>query len=122
MGTHKDLDVWKLGIQIVKDIYAVTAKFPQGEMYGLTSQLRRAAVSVPANIAEGAARNGKKEFIQFLYVGLGSLSEIETLLIISEDLNFIASNELRTKIVSLRMKLLNLIKYLKSKSIVKKSK
>lgn len=120
MGTHKDLDVWKLGIQIVKDIYAETAKFPQGEMYGLTSQLRRAAVSIPANIAEGAARNGKKEFIQFLYVALGSLSEIETLLIIAGDLNYLAIDELLNKVTSLRMKLLNLIKYLKSKSIVNK--
>jgi four helix bundle protein len=120
MGTHKDLDVWKLGIQIVKDIYTATAKFPQGEMYGLTSQLRRAAVSVPANIAEGAARNGKKEFVQFLYIGLGSLSEIETLLIIAEDLNYIGNNGLRNQVTSLRMKMLNLIKYLKSKSLVRK--
>lgn len=120
MGTHKDLDVWKLGMQIVKDIYAATAKFPQEEMYGLTSQLRRAAVSVPANIAEGAARNGKKEFIQFLYVSLGSLSEIETLLIIVGDLNYLANDELINQVTSLRMKLLNLIKYFKSKSIVRK--
>ena len=107
-------------MQIVKDIYAATAKFPQEEMYGLTSQLRRAAVSVPANIAEGAARNGKKEFIQFLYVSLGSLSEIETLLIIVGDLNYLANDELINQVTSLRMKLLNLIKYFKSKSIVRK--
>jgi four helix bundle protein len=120
MGTHKDLDVWKLGIQLVKDIYATTAKFPQKEMYGLTSQLRRAAVSVPSNIAEGAARNGKKEFIQFLYISLGSLSEIETLLIIAEDLNYFGNSEMRDRVALLRMKMLNLIKYLKSKSIVRK--
>jgi four helix bundle protein len=116
MGTHKDLDVWKLGIQLVKDIYATTAKFPQEEMYGLTSQLRRAAVSVPSNIAEGAARNGKKEFIQFLYISLGSLSEIETLLIIAEDLNYLDDASFRDRVTALRMKLLNLIAYFKIKS------
>jgi four helix bundle protein len=116
MGTHKELDVWKQGIKIVKDIYAATAIFPQEEMYGLTSQIRRAAVSVPANIAEGAARNGKKEFIQFLYIGLGSLSEIETLLIIAEDLNYIGNSELRTQVTLLRMRMLNLIRYFKSRS------
>jgi len=71
---------------------------------------------VPANIAEGAARNGKKEFIQFLYVSLGSLSEIETLLIIAEDLNYLADATLRDRVTSLRMKLLNLISYFKTKS------
>jgi len=116
MSTHKDLDVWKLGIQLVKDVYAASSKFPKEEAYGLSSQLRRAAVSVPANIAEGAARNGKKEFIQFLYVSLGSLSEIETLLIIAEDLNYLADATLRDRVTSLRMKLLNLISYFKTKS------
>jgi four helix bundle protein len=116
MGTHKDLDVWQLGIQLVKAIYATTAKFPPEELYGLTSQLRRAAVSVPANIAEGAARNGKKEFIQFLYISLGSLSEIETLLIIADDLNYLENCLLRDKVTALRMKLLNLIAYFKSRS------
>jgi four helix bundle protein len=120
MGTHKDLDVWKLGIQLVKDVYATTSKFPKEEAFGLTSQLRRAAVSVPANIAEGAARNGKKEFIQFLYISLGSLSEIETLLIIAEDLNFLENCLLRDQVTALRMKLLNLITYFKSKSTIRK--
>ena len=85
--THKDLDVWKLGLAFVKDIYVATKKFPPEEMYGLTSQLRRAAVSVPTNIAEGAAKNTRKDFVKFLYISLGSLAEIETLLYISESLN-----------------------------------
>jgi four helix bundle protein len=66
MKTHKDLDVYKLSIELVTEIYQLTASFPKEEMYGLTSQIRRSAVSIPSNIAEGSARNHKKEFIQFL--------------------------------------------------------
>jgi four helix bundle protein len=65
-------------MDLVSDIYKITESFPNKELYGLTNQIRRAAVSVPSNIAEGAARNSKKEFIQFLYIALGSLSELET--------------------------------------------
>jgi len=75
MKTHKDLDVWKRGISFVEQIYITTKKFPKEELYGLTSQLRRAAVSFPSNIAEGAARSSTKEYIQFCYIALGSLSE-----------------------------------------------
>ena len=113
--THKDLDVWKLGLVFVKDIYAVTKKFPAEEMYGLTSQLRRAAVSVPTNIAEGAAKNSRKDFIKYLYISLGSLVEIETLLYVTELLNYCEVSELMDSSTRLRMKLLNLIKYQKSK-------
>lgn len=65
MRTHKDLDIWKRGIEFVQNIYKVTAAFPKEELYGLTSQLRKASVSYPSNIAEGAARFSKKEYIQF---------------------------------------------------------
>jgi four helix bundle protein len=82
MKTHKDLEVWKKGIDLVGSVYKITKDFPKGEMYGLTSQLRRAAVSFPSNIAGGAARRSKNEFIQFLHIALGSLAEIETQLII----------------------------------------
>jgi four helix bundle protein len=68
MRTHKDLDVWKNGVELVKKIYVATSDFPKEEMYGLTSQIRRSAVSIPSNIAEGSARNSTREFIQFLYV------------------------------------------------------
>jgi len=75
---HKDLEVWKKSMDLVSNIYKITESFPNKELYGLTNQIRRAAVSVPSNIAEGAARSSKREFIQFLYVALGSLSELET--------------------------------------------
>jgi four helix bundle protein len=75
---HKDLDVWKRSMDLVVKVYQITKLFPDTEKYGLSSQMRRAAVSIPSNIAEGAARKGDKEFIQFLYISIGSLSELET--------------------------------------------
>ncbi|RRS29947.1 MAG: hypothetical protein P794_08980 [Epsilonproteobacteria bacterium (ex Lamellibrachia satsuma)] len=88
MKTHTDLDVWKLSMDFVENIYKLSANFPKEEMYGLTSQIRRAAVSIPSNIAEGASRQSRKEFVQFLYISLGSLSEVETQLMLSERLHF----------------------------------
>ena len=115
MQTHKDLIVWKDSMQFVKEIYAATAKFPKDEMYGLVSQLRRAVVSIPVNISEGAARHSKKEYIQFLYISLGSISEVETLLLIAGDQNYVQPDQFLMTIEGLRRKLLNLIKYLKGK-------
>ena len=89
MKTHKDLDVWKASIEMVTKIYQATRNFPKEEIYGLTNQMRRAAVSVPSNIAEGAGRNSSKEFLQFLYFATGSLSELETQLIIAYNLGYI---------------------------------
>ena len=76
--TRKDLDVWKKSMDIVERVYRRTERFPDSEKYGLTNQIRRCAVSVSSNIAEGAARNTDKEFVQFYYIALGSLSELET--------------------------------------------
>jgi four helix bundle protein len=76
--THKNLEVWRLAIELAKDVYAITSEYPREESFGLVSQMRRAAVSVASNIAEGAARNGDKEFVRFLYVALGSASELDT--------------------------------------------
>lgn len=90
---HKKLIVWQEGIALVKLIYSITAKFPKEEQFGLTSQLRRASVSVPVNIAEGAARNSKKEMRQFLFIADGSLSEIDTLLVIAHELGYISKND-----------------------------
>jgi len=112
--THEDLEIWQLGIELVTQIYKMTSNFPKEELYGLTSQMRRCSVSIPSNIAEGAARNSDKEFLQFLYISLGSLSELETQLIISKNLGFL-NNPNFELIVKLRRKLLNFIKYLKNK-------
>ncbi|MFL5764391.1 MAG: four helix bundle protein [Bacteroidia bacterium] len=117
MRPHKNLLAWKESILLVQDIYKCTSEFPDPEKFGLISQLRRAAVSVPANISEGAARNTKKEFIQFLYISSASLSEMETLLIISTELNFITTEQnefLYRKMNRISSLLQGLIKKLKS--------
>lgn len=111
--THKDLDIWKLGIELVQEVYKTTVEFPKEEIYGPTNQMRRAAVSIPSNISEGAARSSKKEFIQFLYVALGSLAELETQAIISEKLGYLKNHPLMELIEKQRRKQLNFIKYLK---------
>ena len=76
--SHKDLKVWQESMTLVTKIYKVSENFPKHEVYGLSSQIRRASISIPSNIAEGAGRKGGKEFTRFLYIALGSLSEIET--------------------------------------------
>ena len=80
MSNCKTLDVWKISMQLVKEVYILTKKFPKDELFGLTSQTKRAAVSVPANIAEGIGRQYKKDTIQFLYISRGSVYELETYL------------------------------------------
>jgi len=94
MKTHHDLDVWKKSIKLVTEIYKLTESYPKSEIYGLTSQIRRSAVSIPSNIAEGAARSSTKEFSQFLSIALGSVSELETQLIVSNNLGFMENNNL----------------------------
>jgi four helix bundle protein len=85
---YKDLLVWQKGISLSKLVYKLTANFPVDERFGLTSQMRRAAVSVPSNIAEGQARQGTKEFLQFLSHAEGSLAELETQLLLCVELEF----------------------------------
>ena len=114
MGTHKELNIWKKSIEIVIENYKITNKFPLEEKYALSSQLRRAVISVPSNIAEGASRKGKKENIQFLYIALGSISEIDTQLIISERLKYGEFNILLNEINHLKAMLIKYINYLKS--------
>lgn len=111
---HEDLNVWKESMELAKNIYLVTKNFPRDEIYGITSQMRRAAVSIPSNIAEGSARQSDKELIQFLYIALGSLAELQTQLILSKDIGYL-DNDFKVNIESIRKKLLGLIKYLKSK-------
>lgn len=89
MKTHKDLEVWKKSIDLVTEVYTLTKTFPKEEQFGLISQMRRSAVSIPANIAEGFGRKTTGELKQFIGIAKGSLSELETLMIISQNLGFI---------------------------------
>jgi len=98
LKTHVDLDVWKLSMDFVENIYRESHRFPKEEMYGLTSQIRRAAVSIPSNIAEGASRQSPKEFVQFLYISLGSLSEVETQLMLAQRLGY--AKEIKTLLMN----------------------
>lgn len=86
---HRKLDVWKRSMEFVKDTYQVTEAFPKSEVYGLISQMRRAVVSIPSNLAEGAVRKGSKEFKQYLNIAQGSLSEIDTQIELALMLNYI---------------------------------
>ncbi len=113
--THKDLDVWNKTMELAEKLYHITSIFPREEQYGLVSQIRRSAISVPSNIAEGAARGSYKEFIQFLYVAMGSLSEIETQILLSIKLKLIEEGTVLEDIEAIRRMLLGLIKFLKNK-------
>ena len=104
-GHHK-LEAWKRSRELVLSIYTLTQNFPKEEMFGLTSQMRRAAVSIPSNIAEGAARTGDKEFAQFLNIARGSLSELETQLLIASDLGYIKRNDPVFEVVDLVSRLI----------------
>jgi four helix bundle protein len=118
MKTHRDLDVWKKSVSLVTSIYEITKSFPKEEIYGLTNQIRRAAVSVPSNIAEGSARQGNKEFIQFLYIALGSLTELGTQLIIASNLKYLSEESfisLMSKQKEIGKMLIVLIRYIKKK-------
>lgn len=84
MISHKDLDVWQQAIELSKTVYSLTGSFPKEELFGLSSQMRRAAVSIASNIAEGAARHGDREFLKFLHVSAGSASELDTQLEIAK--------------------------------------
>lgn len=115
---HKDLDIWKIGVDLVLDIYQVARKNPDYEKYGLSSQIQRAAVSIPSNIAEGAARNTSKEFLHFLYTARGSLSELDTQLIIAKRLGYLTdadNNHIQPKLAELWNKLNALIKKMRLK-------
>ena len=85
---HTDLDVWKKSMDLTEHIYRATKEYPRIEQYTIVSQMRRAALSVPSNIAEGAARRTTKDYIRFLYIALGSISELETQCLISKRLEY----------------------------------
>jgi four helix bundle protein len=89
---YSDLIAWQKAMDLVEQIYQITRSFPKEELYGLTSQVRRAAVSIPSNIAEGHCRNGRREFIHHLSIALGSLGEVETQMILAQRLGYLADS------------------------------
>ena len=91
---YKELLVWQKGMSLAKDVYGLTARFPADERFGLVSQMRRAAISVPSNIAEGQARHGTREFLQFLSHASGSLAELETQLLLSVDMKYCGKDDM----------------------------
>ncbi|MFL5730717.1 MAG: four helix bundle protein [Cytophagaceae bacterium] len=91
--SYVQLNVWKEARKLVKNVYHLSLSFPKEEVYGLTSQMRRCAISVPSNIAEGIGRNHNNDTIQFLYVSRGSLYELETQLYLAQDLNYISEKQ-----------------------------
>jgi four helix bundle protein len=119
MKTHKDLDVWMKAVDFVIDIYEITKSFPKDEIYGLTSQIRRAAVSIPSNIAEGAGRASDKEFKQFLNIALGSIAEVDTQLLIAMKLNYLVQDkyeQLEKDLIDIRRMTLGLRKYVNERT------
>ena len=114
---HRDLPAWKASIDLVEAFYVASARFPKEEVFGLQSQMRRAAVSVAANIAEGAARKSTSELIQFLYIANGSLSELDTHLEIASRLGYVEAPEpLQTQLDDVQGQLLAVIQSLKRRS------
>ena len=93
LRNYKDLQVWQKAYQLCLEVYKATGEFPKHELYGITSQIRRAAVSIPSNIAEGYGRKTTKEYIQFLYVAYGSICELETQVLLSGDLGYFSRGE-----------------------------
>lgn len=117
MRNFRELDVWKDSIKLVKEVYTLIEKLPQAEKFGLKSQISRCVVSIPANIAEGCAKDSQKDFVRFLQISLGSAFELETHLIICNELSFIPEEEsfkLINKIIVLQKKINALMKYSKS--------
>ena len=113
---HKDLAVWKESIKLVKEVYLLLKGFPSYEQFGICSQMRRAAVSIPSNIAEGAGRNNDKELVRLCYIAQGSLAELETQLIISEELGYFKSdNNIFNQLSTVRKILSGYITYLNNK-------
>jgi len=114
---YRELEIWKRGICLTEDIYAITKSFPKEEIYCLTGQIRKSAISVPSNIAEGFARSNKNEFKQFLHYSLGSCAEATTQIIIASRLKYVTekqADELVDKINILSKMIMSLIKKLKA--------
>jgi len=104
---YKELIVWQKSIELVKDIYELCKFFPKEELYSLVDQIKRSVISIPSNIAEGSGRNTAKEFIQFLYISLGSACELETQLIISKEIGYVSKIEQYLKDINEIQKMLH---------------
>lgn len=122
---HKKLDAWKLSMDLVLDVYQTTSRLPTVEKYSLTDQIRRAAISIPSNIAEGAARQTKKEFSNYLHMAQGSLSELDTQLELAKRLGYLDDENWR--IIDAQMERIDktisgLIRYLNLKTTVMRKK
>ncbi|MBO0331499.1 four helix bundle protein [[Muricauda] lutisoli] len=117
MRNFRELNVWKDGRILVKDIYGLTKLLLESEKFGLTPQIRRSAISIPANIAEGCSKYSQKDFVRFLQISLGSAYELETHLILCQDLNFLSADISKATIKNiqkLQRRITSLIKYNKS--------
>lgn len=114
--SYRDLNVWQNAMNLVEDVYKITANFPKEEKYGLISQIRRCSVSIPSNISEGFMRKSTKEYIQFIYISLGSLGELDTQMEIAVRLKFMESQkEFNEKLLLIRKQLYGLVKSLKTR-------
>lgn len=116
--SYRDLKVWQKGIEMVKTIYLLTRDFPKHETYGLTSQIQRSAVSVPSNVAEGQTRNSTADFQRFLFIAQGSLSEVDTQIVIAQELGYLKQEkgqDVEGRILELRKMLYALINSLPKK-------
>ncbi|HEX8635749.1 MAG TPA: four helix bundle protein [Pyrinomonadaceae bacterium] len=123
MRPHEKLEVWNKAIEFVTTVYKNTSTFPSDEKFGLTSQIRRAAVSIPANIAEGAARQSSKEFMHFLSIAQGSASELETELLIAQNLGYLKEDlyeSLYTQLNTIARMIVGLSQHLKRKEMENK--
>jgi four helix bundle protein len=94
--SFRELRVWQLGMEVTEKVYRLTTDFPKSETYGLSSQMRRAAVSIPSNIAEGQGRDSTKEFLHFLAIAFGSICELETQLLLAHRFSYLSDNDLQT--------------------------
>jgi len=116
-NNYKNLDVWKESRKLVSIVYLLTKEFPVDEKFGLTSQIKRASISIPSNIAEGLGRNSKKETRQFCFIAKGSLYEVETQLYLALDLGFIQEKQIEevlTQLTTVRKLIIGFIKYLEN--------
>ena len=115
----ENLQIWKLGVKLAKDVYLLTERFPKREIYGLTDQIRRAAVSIPSNIAEGKGRSTAKDFVHFLNTARGSLYELKTQLYIAREIEYLTEEDFSSfhkQIENPSHKIVSMIKFLKAKS------